>query len=575
MSAKNRRLGILVVLVAVITVLFIVNRRQKQPAETASLILVNGKIVTVDDRFPEATWIAVAGDRIAAVGRDSKGFRRHVGDGTRIIDLGGALAVPGLIESHGHFLGLGESMTILDLTRARTWEDIVALAAEAARSAKPGQWIIGRGWHQDKWDKVPVPSVEGLPLHDALSRATPDNPVLLEHASGHSSLANAKAMALSGVTAATADPAGGKIVRDAKGRPTGAFLEEAMGLIRYEEEGTATPEEETAKMRRLVDLAARECLAHGVTTFHDAGVPFAAVDLYRKMAGEGALPVRLYVMLSAGSKALAERGPAYRMIGEAGNHLTVRAVKRLMDGALGAHGAWLLEPYSDLPSSTGLNTTSIEEMKATAKFAIENGFQLATHAIGDRGNRETLDVYEEAFKAHPGKTDLRWRVEHAQHLGAADIPRFAGLGVIPAMQPIHCTSDGPWVPKRIGEARAAAGAYVWRKLMEAGSTIPIGTDVPVERVDPMANFYAAVTRGLKDGTAFYPDQRMTREEALRGYTINGAYAAFETGLKGSLAPGKLADITVLSRDIMTCPEADIPGTEVLYTIVGGKVLFQR
>lgn len=575
MSAKNRRLGILVVLVAVITVLFIVNRRQKQPAETASLILVNGKIVTVDDRFPEATWIAVAGGRIAAVGRDSKGFRRHVGDGTRIIDLGGALAVPGLIESHGHFLGLGESMTILDLTKARTWDDIVALAAEAAKSAKPGQWILGRGWHQDKWDKVPSPSVEGLPLHDALSKATPDNPVLLEHASGHSSLANAKAMALSGVTAATADPAGGKIVRDAKGRPTGAFLEEAMGLIRCQEEGTATPEEETAKMRKLVDLAARECLAHGVTTFHDAGVPFATVDLYKKMAGEGALPVRLYVMLSADSKALAERGPAYRMIGEADDHLTVRAVKRLMDGALGAHGAWLLEPYSDLPSSTGLNTTSIDEMKATAKFAIENGFQLATHAIGDRGNRETLDVYEEAFKAHPGKTDLRWRVEHAQHLSAADIPRFAGLGVIPAMQPIHCTSDGPWVPKRIGEARTAEGAYVWRKLMDAGSTIPIGTDVPVERVDPMANFYAAVTRRLKDGTAFYPDQRMTREEALRGYTVNGAYAAFETGLKGSLAPGKLADITVLSRDIMTCPEADIPGTEVLYTIVGGQVLFQR
>ncbi len=575
MSAKNRRLGILVVLVAVITVLFIVNRRQKQAPETAGLILINGKIVTVDGRFPTAAWIAVAGDRIAAVGSDPQGFRRHVGDGTRIIDLGGALAVPGLIESHGHFLGLGESLTVLDLTKARTWDDIVAMAAEAAKSVKPGQWIFGRGWHQDKWDRVPRPNVEGLPLHDALSKATPDNPVLLEHASGHSSLANAKAMALSGVTAATADPAGGRIIRDAKGRPIGAFLEEAQGLIRYKEAGAATPEEETAKMRRFAELASRECLAHGVTTFHDAGVPFAAVDLYKKMAGEGALPVRLYVMLSAGSQALAERGPACRMIGEAGNHLTVRTIKRLIDGALGAHGAWLLEPYSDLPSSTGLNTESIEEMRATAKFAIENGFQLSTHAIGDRGNRATLDIYEEAFKAHPDKTDLRWRIEHAQHLDAADIPRFAGLGVIPSMQPIHCTSDGPWVPKRIGEARAAAGAYVWRKLMDAGSAIPIGTDVPVERIDPMANFHAAVTRRLKDGTAFYPDQRMTREEALRGYTINGAYAAFETGLKGSLAPGKLADITVLSRDILTCPENDIPGTEVLYTIVGGKVLYRR
>jgi len=293
------------------------------------------------------------------------------------------------------------------------------------------------------------------------------------------------------------------------------------------------------------------------------------------MAGEGALPVRLYVMLGADSKALAARGAAYRMIGEADNHLTVRTIKRLIDGALGAHGAWLLEPYTDLPGSTGLNTESIEEMKATAAYAVENGFQVSTHAIGDRANRETLDIYEEAFKAHPDKTDLRWRIEHAQHLDPADILRFAKLGIIPAMQAIHCTSDAPWVFKRLGEKRAAEGAYVWRKLMDAGSSIPIGTDVPVEPIDPMANFYAAVTRKLKDGTAFFPDQKMTREEALRAYTVNGAYAAFETGLKGSLAPGKLADITVLSRDILTCPEDDIPGTEVIYTIVGGKVLYRR
>jgi predicted amidohydrolase YtcJ len=263
------------------------------------------------------------------------------------------------------------------------------------------------------------------------------------------------------------------------------------------------------------------------------------------------------------------------MIGVAGNHLTVRAIKRLIDGALGSHGAWLLEPYADLPGSTGLNTESIEEMKATAKFAIENGFQVATHAIGDRGNRETLDIYEEAFKAHPDKTDLRWRIEHAQHLSAADIPRFAALGVIPAMQAIHCTSDAPWVLKRLGEKRAEEGAYVWRKLIDAGSRIPIGTDVPVESVNPMANFFAAVTRKLKDGTTFFPGQKMTREEALRAYTINGAYAAFETGLKGSLVPGKLADITVLSRDILTCPEDDILTTEVLYTIIGGQVVYHR
>ncbi|MGZ5556338.1 MAG: amidohydrolase, partial [Candidatus Aminicenantales bacterium] len=559
-------------------VLFIVNRRMKLAPEPADLILVNGKIVTVDAKFPTAAWIAVRGGRIDALGTDPKGFNRHVGDGTEIVDLGGALAIPGLIESHGHFMGLGESKTILDLTKARSWDDIVALVAEAAKSAKPGEWITGRGWHQDKWDHAPEPNVEGLPFHDALSKVTPQNPVLLEHASGHSSLANAKAMELSKITATTGDPDGGKIVRDAKGNAIGAFLETAQSLVRYEA-GHATPDEAAAQSRKLVELASKECLAHGITTFHDAGTSFGTVDLYKKMAEEGALPVRLYVMLSADSRALAARGAAARVVGAVDNHLTVRTIKRLMDGALGSHGAWLLEPYADLSPDdknlTGLNTESIEEMKATAKFAIENGFQLATHAIGDRGNRETLDIYEEAFKAHPDKTDLRWRIEHAQHLSLADIPRFAQLGVIPAMQAIHCTSDAPWVLKRLGEKRAAEGAYVWRKLMDAGSIIPIGTDVPVELIDPMANFYAAVTRKLKDGTTFFPDQKMTREEALRAYTANGAFAAFEEGLKGSLTPGKLADITVLSRDILTCPEDDIPGTQVLYTIIGGKVLYRR
>lgn len=574
MAARNRRVGYVVVIVSVFTAYFLVNRRVRQTVEPADLILVNGKIVTVDDRAPEAAWLAVRGDRIAALGSEPKGYTSYVGDRTAIVDLGGALAVPGLIESHGHFTGLGQSMTILDLAKARSWEEIVALVAEAAKTAKPGEWIRGRGWHQDKWDRAPEPNVNGLPYHDALSKVTPVNPVLLTHASGHSSLVNAKAMELSNITAATADPEGGEIVRDAKGSPIGAFIETAQGLVRYEA-GHDSTEEAAAQTRRLVELAAKECLAHGVTTFHDAGAGFGTVDIYKKMAQEGDLPVRLYVMLSAGSKVLAERGSAYRMIGEADDHLTVRAIKRLIDGALGAHGAWLLEPYADLPASTGLNTESLEEMRATAAFAIANGFQLATHAIGDRGNRVTLDIYEEAFQAHPDKTDLRWRIEHAQHLSLDDIPRFGRLGVLAAMQGIHCTSDAPWVYKRLGAKRAEEGAYVWRKLMAAGASISNGTDVPVEPIDPMACFYAAVTRKLKDGTAFFPDQKMTREEALRSYTINGAYAGFEEGIKGSLTPGKLADITVLSRDILTCPEDDIPGTEVLYTVIGGKVLYHR
>jgi len=574
MASRNRRLGFVAVIVALFTILFIVNRRVRQTVDPADLILVNGKIVTVDDRAPAASWIAVRGGRITALGTDPKDYVRYAGESTRIVDLGGALAIPGLIESHGHFTGLGSSKMILDLTKARSWEEIVVLVATAAAKAKPGDWILGRGWHQDKWDRAPEPNVNGLPVHDALSRVTPENPVLLTHASGHSSLANAKAMELSKITAATTDPAGGEIIRDAKGKAIGAFLETAQSLVRYQA-GHYTPEEAVARTRKQAELASQECLAHGVTTFHDAGASFGTIDLYKKMAEEGALPVRLYVMISAGNKALSERGLSCRMIGAVDDHLTVRTIKRLIDGALGAHGAWLLEPYADLPASTGLNTESIEEMKATAKFAIANGFQVATHAIGDRGNRETLDIYEEAFKANPDKTDLRWRIEHAQHLSLEDIPRFGKLGVIPAMQAIHCTSDAPWVYKRLGEKRAEEGAYVWRKLMAAGAVIPNGTDVPVEPIAPMSCFYAAVTRKLKDGTTFFADQRMTREEALRSYTINGAYAGFEEGIKGSLTPGKLADITVLSRDILTCPEDDIPGTEVLYTIIGGKILYHK
>lgn len=571
--AKHRRFVLVAALITMAAV-FLIVRRFVPTLGPADLVLMNAKIVTVDDKVPAASWLAVRGDRIAALGTAKNAYKRFVGEATRVIDLDGALAIPGLIESHGHFTSLGSSKMILDLTEARSWEEIVALVAEAARDAKPGDWIRGRGWHQDKWDAVPEPHVNGLPVHDALSRVTPNNPVLLTHASGHSSLANAKAMELSKITRTTTDPSGGEIIRDAKGNAIGAFLETAQSLVRYQAVHDS-PEEALEQARKQIELAVRECLVHGITTFHDAGTSFATVDLYKTMAEEGALPIRLYVMLSAGNRALAERGLSYRMIGAVDNHLTVRAIKRLIDGALGAHGAWLLEPYADLPTSVGLNTEPVEALRETAKFAIENGFQLATHAIGDRGNRETLDIYEEAFAAHSGKTGLRWRIEHAQHLSLEDIPRFGRLGVIAAMQGIHCTSDAPWVFRRLGEKRAEEGAYVWRKLMDAGAVISNGTDVPVEPIDPMASFHASVTRRLNDGSVFFADQRMTREEALRSYTINGAYAGFEEEIKGSLTPGKLADITVLSRDILTCPEDDILTTEVLYTIIGGKVLYKK
>jgi predicted amidohydrolase YtcJ len=475
---------------------------------------------------------------------------------------------------------MGEAKMELDLTKAKNWDEIVAMVAEAAKKASPGEWITGGGWHQEKWDKTPQPNVDGLPYHVNLSRVSPDNPVLLTHASGHSCLANAKAMELAGVTKATPNPPGGEIIKDARGNPIGAFNEAAQGLIGRalaSSQMKQTPTEIREHQRKAIDLAIRECLSKGITSFHDAGASFETIDMYKALAEEEKLGIRLNAMIGdeEGNDALKAKLAQYRIIGAGQNHLTVRSIKRFMDGALGSHGAWLFEPYADLPTSTGLNTTPLEVMRETARLAIENGFQLCTHAIGDRGNRETLNIYEEAFVSQPEKKDPRWRIEHAQHLDPADIPRFGKLGVIASMQGIHCTSDGPWVIKRIGEKRAEEGAYVWRSLIQTGALICNGTDAPVEDVDPIPCFYALVTRKMKDGKAFFPAQSMTREEALRSYTLNGAYAAFEEDILGSLTPGKLADIAVLSKDIMTVPEEEIQSAKVVYTIVGGKVLYQK
>ena len=547
---------------------------KKQPAD---LVLTNGKIITLEAIAPTAEALAVAGDRIVAVGTAKK-IKPFIGTSTRVIDLQGQTAIPGFIDSHAHFTGVGEARMILDLTRAKNWDEIVSIVAEAARNSKPGEWIRGRGWHQEKWDKTPEPNVDGLPFHDALSRMTSENPVLLEHASGHSCLANAKAMELGGITKTTPDPAGGEIVRDARGNPIGAFRETAQGLIGrslYGSELKKTEAERVEEERKAIALAVQECLSKGITSLHDAGASFATIDIYRELAEQGKLGVRIYAMISAGNTELQQSLARYRIIGAGQNHLTVRTIKRFIDGALGAHGAWLLEPYADLPASAGLNTMPIDTLKETARLAIENGFQLCTHAIGDRGNREILNIYEEAFAAHPEQKDLRWRVEHAQHLAPADIPRFGRLGVIAAMQGVHCISDGPWVVKKIGEKRAKEGAYVWRSLIKGGAIICNGTDAPVEDVDPIPSFYATVTRKMKDGTMFFPEQRLSRDEALRTYTLNGAYAAFQEDLLGSLKPGKLADITVLSKDIMTVAEEEIPAIEVRLTIVGGQVLYQK
>ncbi len=545
-------------------------------APVADLVLTNGKVVTVDPALPEAQAVAISGDTILAVG-SSVEIRRYVGANTQVIDLEGRLAIPGFIEGHGHFMGIGNAKMILDLTQARSWDDIVAMVAEAVREAAPGEWIEGRGWHQDKWERVPEPNVDDVPLHHALSAVSPNNPVYLTHASGHAAFANAKAMELAGIGRTTPDPAGGTIVRTANGEPTGLLRETAQRLVGRaiaEHESRMSPEETSARTRRMVELASQELLRKGVTSFHDAGSNFATIDFLRRMAEEGALPVRLYVMVRGESnEVMAEKLPAYRIIGAGNNHLTVRSIKRQIDGALGAHGAWLLEPYADKPESDGLVLESIESIRRTAEIAIEHGFQVNTHAIGDRANREVLDIYAEVFAEHPEATDLRWRIEHAQHVNPADVPRFKELDIIASMQAVHGTSDWPWVPRRLGQERAEATSYLWRDFIDAGVVVTNGTDAPVEDVDPLASFYASVARRTADGTVFTPDQKMTRMEALESYTINNAYAAFEEEIKGSITPGKLADIVVLSKDIMTIPEEEILTTEVVYTIVGGEVLY--
>jgi predicted amidohydrolase YtcJ len=547
------------------------------PPEPADLVLRNGRLVTLDPARPVAEALAARGERIVAVGSWAD-VEPHVGPRTSVLDLAGRLAVPGFIEGHGHFMGLGETKLGLDLTRARSWDDIVALVAEAARGAAAGEWILGRGWHQEKWDAAPTPSVEGFPVHRSLSLVSPRNPVLLEHASGHASFVNAKALELAGIGRDTPPPPGGEILRDARGEPTGLLRETAAGPVERalaDARARRAPAQVEADFRKVVDLATRESLAKGITTFQDAGSSFATIDRLRRLAGEGALGIRLWVMVRDDPAALAEKLGPYRTVGAGKDRLTVRAIKHSLDGALGSRGAWLLEPYSDLPTTSGLETTPLAVIEQTARLALQHGYQLCVHAIGDRANRETLDLFERTFRPRGGGRDLRWRIEHAQHLHPDDVPRFGRLGVIAAMQGVHATSDGPWVPRRLGERRTREGAYVWQKLLRTGALIANGTDAPVEDVDPIASFHSSVSRRLADGTVFLPEERMTREQALRSYTIDAAWAGFEEGIKGSLEAGKLADMTVLSRDILGVPEAEIPGTTVVYTILGGRVVHPR
>ncbi len=536
---------------------------QQPPPE---VIYVDGNIYTLDPARPRAEALGVAGDRIVAVGSNAE-VRKLVQPRTKICDLGGRTVLPGLIDAHCHVASLGSfGLGRIDLSEARSYKDLVAAVAARVKEAQPGEWIVGGRWDHENWPG------RKLPTHHKLSEVSPNNPVWLTRVDGHAGLANAAAMKLAGITRDTPDPAGGEIIRDDGGDPTGIFVDNAEGLIARRVEAGVT---DTAA---LILKAQQMCLSVGLTGVHDAGVAPAEIAVYHELADSGRLKLRVYAMVAAHAAIgyFKEHG---KLIGD---RLTVRSAKLYVDGALGSRGAWLLEPYSDRPTDadgnpyTGLAVGRPEFIRMVAEDALLNGYQVCTHAIGDRGNRETLNAYALALSRHP-RQDHRFRVEHAQVLSLEDIPRFAKLEVIPSMQPTHCTSDMRWVYARVGERRAA-GAYAWAKLLRTGVRIPAGSDFPVESHNPFFGIYASVTRQNHAGEpsgGWQPEDRMSRAEALRAFTLDASYAAFEESQKGSLEVGKLADFIVIDRDIMTCEPRAILETKVLQTIIGGETVYRR
>ena len=565
------RSAIQLILLAI--VFFACNRGNEQ--QIADKVYFNGNIYTVaDDISVEA--VATSNGRIIYAG-SRKGLAPYTGEATEQVDLDGMTMTPGFIESHGHLMGLGFAELNLDLTKIQNYDEMVELVAEAVEQAEPGEWILGRGWHQSKWDKDPDVIVKGFQTHEKLSEVSPDNPVYLRHASGHAGFANARAMEIAGVNQMSVESMvqeleGGEIIRDANGNPTGIFSERAQGLI-----GKYIPPSDDERNNKALELAIKACLRNGITSFHDASAGQQTIDRYQTFKDEGKLGVRLYVMIAGPNRELTktwlERGP---MIDSADHFLTVRSIKLNCDGALGNRGAWLLEEYSDMPGEFGLETLPMEYVLEVSKGGLENGFQVCSHAIGDRANREILDNYQTAFEEYPDISDHRFRIEHAQHIHPNDLPRFAELGVIAAMQAIHMSSDRPWAIDRLGEKRIKEGAYMWQTLLRSGAKVINGTDAPVEPINPVASFYASVTRktlrGEPDG-GYEPEEKMTREQALRSYTLDAAFGEFEEDFKGSIEVGKAADFTVFSKDIMMVDEDELLATKVMMTIVDGNIVY--
>ena len=550
----------------------------KKESIYADVIFINGNIYTVDSLKPSASVLAVSNHRIIGLG-DNNIIDEFKNADTKIIDLENSFVMPGFIEGHGHFGGFGEGLQNLNFLHSKSWDEVIKLVEEKVKTAKPGEWIVGRGWHQEKWNEIPLNNVLGYPFHDELSAISPNNPVLLRHASGHAVFANERAMKEAGISKESPNPLGGEIVRDLDGEAIGVFEERAMNLVSGSYQDylkSLDPERQKKIWFEGLELAQKECLKNGITSFQDAGTKFKELQWLREWAESGNMDIRLWAMIRESYDEMDGKLKGFPWLNLGDYHFTVRAIKSEVDGALGAFGAWLLKPYADKYGFSGQNTTPLEEVDKIANLAAKHQLQFCVHAIGDRANKEVLDIFEQKIIQMNGKESPRWRMEHAQHLDTLDIPRFKKWGIIASMQGIHCTSDAPFVVKRLGVERSRTGAYPWRSLIDNGALIANGTDVPVEEIDPIACFYASVTRKRADtGFEFFPEQRMTRKEAISSYTLWNAFAAFEENDKGSLSIGKLADMVVLSNNLLTCSDEDILNTKVLMTIVGGDIKYRK
>lgn len=540
-----------------------------EPAPPADVVFKNGNIYTVNQRQPHAGAVAVKGDRIVFVGSNSAASR-FIGKSTRVVDLHGATVVPGLTDAHHHLSGVGFREMTLNLEGVNSLEDFLAKVKARVDQAQPGQWVTGRGWIETFW----TPPV--FPTRWDLDKVSPNNPVILTRADGHGTVVNSAALKVARIDKNTPDPFGGEISKDkASGEPNGMLLDSAQGLVRRH-----LPPTSAADAEQAVILGVKRDLELGWTQVQDPGGSYAEVDIFKKLYGEGKIKLRIYKALSApGREAqrLFREGP---IIGAYDNRLNVRTLKLYADGSLGSRSAALLAPYADKPDTSGFMTIKQADLMTLLKEALEKGIQIETHAIGDQGNRFLLDAYERALKiVPPARRKIRqprWRIEHSQIVNPADIPRFAKLGIIPSMQPSHAIGDLHFAPSRLGIERLK-GAYAWHSLIKSGAIIPGGSDAPVERGEPMIEFYAAVAR--KDmkgfsGEGWHPEEAATREQALKMFTIWAAYAAFEENLRGTIQVGKLADFTVLSADIMKIPEMEILKARCLMTIIGGEVVYE-